>query len=75
MFGALLRIGQQLGRQLAILRRGGAPPARAGDGADGDAVVAQAHENLRARADDAETSEIEEEQERRRVQAAQRPIE
>ena len=52
-----------------------AAPARAGERADGDLAVAHAHQDLRAGADHGEAAEIEEEQERRGVEPAQRAIE
>ena len=73
MLGALLGVGQQLRRQLAVLRRRGAAGPRAGDGADGHLVVAQAHQDFRARADDGETAEIEEEEEGRGIERAGAP--
>ena len=44
-------------------------------GPDGDLAVAQAHQDLRARADELEAAEIEEEQERRGIEPAQRAVE
>ena len=75
MLGALLRIGQQVGGERLVLGRRCAAPARAGDRADGDLAVAQPHQDLRARADDREAAEIEEEQEGRGVEPAQRAVE
>ncbi len=55
--------------------RGGAAAAGAGDGADGDGVVAQADEDLRRGAHQREAAEVEIDQERRRVDPPQRAVE
>ena len=75
MLRALLRIGEQCGRQRLIFGFVGAAPRRAGNRADGDVAVAHAHQNFRARADQRKAAEIEMEQERRRVQPPQRAVE
>ena len=75
VLGALLRIGEQLVLERLVLVRGLAARARAGDRADGHVAVAHAHQDLRARAGDREAAEVEEEQERRRVDPAQRAVE
>ena len=75
VLGALLGIGQQLVRQRLVLGRRRAAPAGAGERADGDRAVAQPHQDLRARADQREVAEVEEEQERRGVEPAQRAVE
>ena len=50
VLGVLLRVGEQLLlERLVLLGRGAARPG-AGDRADGDLAVAQAHQDLRARA-------------------------
>ena len=75
VLGPLLRVGQQVGGELAVLRRRRAARPGAGDRADGHLAVAQPHQDLRARADDGEVAEIEEEQEGRGVEPAQRAVE
>ena len=75
VLGALLRIGQQLGLERLVLVRRRAARPRAGDRADGDRAVAHPHQDLRARADDREAAEIEEIQERRGIDPAQRAVE
>ena len=64
------RLGQRL-----VLGVGRRRAARAGDRADGHLAVAHAHEDLGARADEREVAEIEVEEERRGIGAAQRAIE
>jgi hypothetical protein len=75
MLGQFLGVGQHLGSERRVLRAGRAAPAGAGDRADDHGVVAQPDQDLRARADQREVGEIEKEQERRRVEAAERPVE
>ncbi len=75
MLGALLGIGEQLRGELGVLGRGRAAPARAGERADGDFAVAQAHQHFRARSHHREAAVIEEEQEGRGVEAPERAIE
>ena len=75
VLGALLRIGEQLVLERLVLVRGRAARARAGDRPDGHRAVAHAHQDFRARADDREIAEVEEEQERRGIDAAQRAVE
>ena len=74
MLGPLLRIGQQFRLQrLVLLVRRAAPP-RARERADRHRAVAQAHQHLGARSHHGEAAEIEEEQERRRVDPPQRAV-
>ena len=55
MLGAFLRIADQFLRERFVFRRRFAARPRAGNRADGDDAVAQAHENLRAGADNGES--------------------
>ena len=74
MLRPFLRIGQQFGFQrLILLMRGTAPP-RAGQRPDRHDTVAQPHQNLRRGSDDGEPAEIQEEQERCRIDPPQRAI-
>src|SRR3546814_9402464 len=75
VFGEVLRVAQQILGKRAVLGRRGAARARAGDRADGDRVVAQAHQDLWTGADDGEAAQVDEEEEGRGVQPAQRAIE
>ena len=74
MLGPFLRVGQQFGFQRLVFLVRRAAPAGAGERADGDLAVAQPHQDFRAAADHGEAAEIEEEQERRRVDPPQRAI-
>ena len=74
MLGAFLRVGQQFGLQRLILFVGRAAPARARQRPDRHRAVAQPHQDLRAGAHDGKAAEIEEEQERRRIDPPQRAI-
>ncbi len=74
VLGALLRVCQQLFGESIVLGLGRAAPPRAGDRPDRDSVVAQAHQDFGARADDLEVAEIEIAQERRRIDPPQRPV-
>ena len=75
VLGALLGVGQQLGFQRLVLLGRGAAPARAGERADRHLAVAHAHQDLGRRADQREGAEVEVEQERRGIGAAQRAVE
>ena len=75
MFGALLRVGQQFLADRLVLGAVPAAMARAGDRADGDAVVPHTNQNLGARADNGEIGEVEEIEEGRRIDPPQRPVE
>ena len=75
VLGALLGVLQQRLRQRLVLGVGGAARRRAGDGADGHLAFAHAHQDLRARADEGEAAEVEMEEERRGVGAAQGAVE
>ena len=75
MLRALLRVGEQFGREREILARRLAAPARAGDRADDDLAVAHPHQDFRARDDDLEAAEIEEAEIGRGIDAPQRAIE
>ena len=75
VLGALLRIGEQLLLQRLVLVRRRAARPRAGDRADRHRAVAHAHQDLRARAGDREAAEVEEVEERRRIDPAQRAVE
>ncbi len=71
MFGPLLGICQQLGAQGRVFGLVGPAPARAGQGSDGDALVARPHQDFRAGAHHREAAEIQIEQEGRGVHPAQ----
>ena len=58
MLGALLRIGQQFGRQRGIFLRGLAARARAGDRPHRHGVAFQAHQDLGRGADHMEIAEV-----------------
>src|SRR3546814_16217256 len=75
MFGEFLGIGQEFPGKDTILRRILPAPPRPGEGSYRDLLVAHSHQNLRTRPDDGEIAEIQEEQERRRIEDAQRAIE
>ena len=74
MFGALLWIGQELGRQRIVLGWAFSSRTGAGDRADHHLAVAHAHQDLGTRADDLEAAKIEEAKIRRRIDPPQRPI-
>ena len=74
VLGTFLGIGQQFGFQRLIFFVGRAAPPGAGERADGHDAVAQPHQDSGLRADDGEAAEIQEEQEGRRVDPPQRPI-
>ena len=71
MFGQFLFIGHQIGFERAVLLRRGSAGAGPGDGADGDLVPEDAHEDLGRCADDMEAAEVEIEHEGRRVRPPQ----
>jgi len=75
VFGALLLVGQQFGRQRLVFLEGRAAFARPGDRAHGDGVAFEAHENLRRGADDVEVLEVEIEHVGRGVDRAQGAVE
>ncbi len=75
VLGPFLGIGLELFLQGGVLLRRGAAGAGAGDGADGDLAVAQAHQDLGARTDELEAGEVQVEQEGRGVRAPQGTVE
>ena len=76
VLGPLLGIARAAPPRAPCPRPRSAPRrVRAGDRPDGHLAVAHAHQDLRARADEREVAEVEMEQERRRVEAAQRAVE
>ncbi len=75
VLGALLGIGQQLLLQRQVLFRRLAARAGAGDRADGDLLVPQAHQDLGAGAGQLEVAEVQIEHERRRVEPPQGAVE
>ncbi len=71
----LLRIAEQFGLERLVLVVRRAAPPRAGQRPDRDDAVAQPDQNFGRRTDHGEAAEIEEEQERCRVDPAQRAVE
>ncbi len=59
MFGALLRIGQELGRERLVLARAFSPRPGACDRSDDNLALAHPHQDFRARANDLEAAEVE----------------
>ena len=74
VFRQLFRVRQQIRGQRAVFLGVGAAPSGPGDGADGDDAVAQPDQDFRARSHHLEGAEIEVEQERRRVEPPERPV-
>ena len=75
VLGQLLRVGQQVRGEARVLVARGAARPRAGERPDRHRAVLQPDQDLRARADQREIVEVEVEQERRGVEAAQRAVE
>ena len=75
VLGTLFRVGEQLGFERFVFLGCGAAGSRARQRTDGDLAVAHAHQYFGAGAHQREAAEIEIEQERRRIGAAERPVE
>ena len=75
MLGELLGIGHQIPSQDLVLGLVGAPPPCARDRAHRHRAIAQADQDLGARAHQRVVAEVEEEQERGRIEPAQRAVE
>jgi hypothetical protein len=73
MLGQFLGIGQEVVASVLSSSLFLPAPAGAGDRPDGDRAFADAHQDLGARSDDRETAEIEEIEEGRRIETAERP--
>src|SRR6185437_9815003 len=70
-----LRIGEEFGLQGRVLVRGGAARFGAGERADGNLAVTYPDEDFGTRTGNGKRAEVEEVQERRRIDPAQRTIE
>ena len=75
VLGQLLGVAQQVLGQARVLGGVGAARPGAGDRPDGDPAAAQAHQDLRARADHGEAVQVEEEEEGRGVEPPERAVE
>src|SRR5262249_54391940 len=74
MFRAFFRIREELRDQTLVVRGSGAAGTRAGNGAHGDRVVLNPYQQLRRRAHDLESVELEVVHVRRRIERAQNAV-
>jgi hypothetical protein len=74
VFGKFLGVAEQIPGQRFVFLAGFAARAGAGDGAHGDGVGRQLHEDFRRGADDVMIAHVVVKHVRRRVEGAQRPV-
>ena len=74
VFGPFLRVGKQIGFELAFFFRRGAAPARAGDRAELDGVAGEPHHGFRRRADDPQIFQLQVKHVGRWIDKSQRAI-
>ena len=74
MLGTLFRVGEQFAFEGLVFLMGFAAPSRAGKRADGDDIIAQAHQDFRRTAHHRKAAHIKKYQERRGVNPTQRAV-